>query len=241
MLGEVVSNLSSLLDYRFGWRWLLPDRLGDLTVSFGLSADEQQWWAQTQSLKLVTSHEENFDGCLIALDSADPDAIANQVNSATPCWLCAWGSGASVSRLRSSLHGFGSVREYALLPAGNPRVVVPLSSPMNALAGLRLHRPGRWLARLGLLVASGFARLGHYGLLRRNVLLIATREKEAVSQGAVQAGVYATSLSGYADYALYLGTPDDNRKTVVLPLGIAATIRDFEECRNTKATSSIAE
>lgn len=221
MLGETDSQSSSLLDYRFGWRWLLPVLNGDRIFNVGLSADEQQWWAQTQSLTLVSNQAENFDGYLIALDSAAPDAIANQINSVTPRWLCAWGSGSSVSRLRSSLHGFGSVREYALLPAGKPRVVVPLSSPRNAIAGLRLHRPGRWLARVGLLVARGFSRLGYYGLLRRSVLLIATREKGTVPQGAVQAGMNASMVSGRADYALYLGTPDDNRKTVVLPLGDA--------------------
>jgi len=222
VLADEVDSLSSaLLDYRFGWRWLLPDLTGNRVVSHGLCEDEQQWWAQTQSLTLVPNQAENFDGYLIALDLAAPDAIAIQMNSATPRWLCAWGSGASVSRLRSSLHGFGSIREYALLPAGKPRVVVPLSSPQKVVAGLRLHQPGRWLARVGLLVARGFARLGYYELLRRRVLLIATRENEAVPQGAVQAGMNASIAGGRADYALYLGTPDDNRKTVVLPLGDA--------------------
>lgn len=216
---ENVRNVE--LDYRFGWRWLLPAFSGNRVVNHGLCEDEQQWWVQTESLTLVTSHTDSVDGYLIALDVVVPAAIANQINSATPRWLCAWGSGTSVSRLCSSLHGFGSIREYALLPAGKPRVVVPLSSPQNAVAGLRLHRPGRWLARFGLLVARGFARFGHYGLLRGRVLLIASRENGAVPQGSVQVGMNISILSGRADYALYLGTPDDNRKTVVLPLGDA--------------------
>ncbi len=219
MLGEADSPSSSLLDYRFGWRWLLPVLNGDRIFSVGLSADELQWWVQIQSLTLVSNQAESADGYLIALDSVTPVAIANQINSATPRWLCAWGSSSSVNHLRSSLHGFDSIREYALLPAGKPRVVVPLSSPQNAVAGLRLHRPGRWLARIGLLVAFGFARLGYYGLLRRRVLLVAAREKEAMPQGAIQAGMNVSIVSGRVDYALYLGTPDDNRKTVVLPLG----------------------
>jgi hypothetical protein len=185
VLGEAKCPSSSFLDYRFGWRWLLPVCDGDQTVSVGLGADEQQWWAQ--KLKLVSSRDEGFIGCLISLDNATPVEIVNSIINANPHWLCAWGSGSSVNRLRSSLHGFGSVREYALLPAGKPRVVVPLSSPKNAVAGLRLHRPGRWLARVGLIVARGFARLGYYGLLRRSVLLIATREKGAVPQGAAKA------------------------------------------------------
>lgn len=220
MLADEVDSLSSaLLDYRFGWRWLLPDLTGNRVVSHGLCEDERQWWMRTQSLTLVSNQAEKFDGYLIALDSVDPDTIANQMNSATPRWLCAWGTGASVSCLRSSLQEFSMVREYALLPAGKPRVVVPLSSPENAVAGLRLHRPGRWLARIGLLIACGFARLKHYGLLRRNTLLIATREKEAVPQGVVQSDMYASILSSCTDYVLYLGTPDDNRKTIILPLG----------------------
>jgi hypothetical protein len=220
VLSAAVAGFSEL-DYRFGWRWLLPDSDGDLTVSVGLVADEEQWWVQTQSRTLVSIQANIADGYLIALDTVDPAAMVESILKANPRWLCAWGSGTSVSRFRSSLRRFGSVREYALLPAGKPRVVVPLSSPKNAAAGLRLHRPGRLLARFGLLVACGLARLGHYGLLRGRVLLIATREGDAVPRAAAQAGMNTSSSSGRADYALYLGTPDDNRKTVVLPLGDA--------------------
>lgn len=216
---ELGSPSSSILDYRFGWRWLLPACDGDLTASVGLSVVEHQWWGQTQSLTLVSSKADRVDGYLIALDAIDPAGIANHINNAKPRWLCAWGAGTDVSRLRSSLHGFGAVREYALLPAGQPRVVVPLSSAKNASAGLRLHRPGRWRVRLGLLVARWFARVGHFGLLRRRVLVIATREEGIVSRGAVKAGLNTSNLSERADYALYLGTPAENRKTVILPLG----------------------
>lgn len=206
-------------DFRFGWRWLLPSQNGKRWESIGLSSEEHRWWQHGSSPALFSNHSDRAHGYLIALDSVAPDAIANQINEDSPPWLCAWGAGSSISRLRSSLHGFASVREYALLPAGNPRVVVPLSSPGFVEAGLRLHRPGRWLAQLGMLMARGLARLGNYSLLRRKVLLIASREENAWPLGAMQAGLAASSSGPQLDYALYLGTPDDNRKTVVLPLG----------------------
>ncbi|MCF6237091.1 MAG: aminoglycoside phosphotransferase family protein [Gammaproteobacteria bacterium] len=209
----------SLLDYRFGWRWLLPVAGGDKVISAGLNADEQEWWMQASSFTLIPSEDETADGWLVALDSIDLDSINAHIYATKPSWLCAWGSGAEIAQLRSNLQVFSSIREYALLPETNSRVVVPLSSPHFAVAGLCLHRPGRWAARLGLMVARGLAQFGYYGLLRRRVLLIATRDINALPQGLAQSELLVTEPGSHSDYVLYLGTPDDNRKTVVLPLG----------------------
>lgn len=205
------------LDYRFGWRWLLPSCSGPQAVYFGLTHEEQRWWSQTiatQSLKGASSPTE---GCLIALDHCDISSVADIVNGMYPSWLCAWGSGSAISRLRESLGGFRSVHEYALLPADNPRVVVPLSSSKHVIAGLRLHRPGRWVAKFGLLAARGLTKIGYFGLLRRQVLLVATRSSDCPI-GVVYAKLCVSMQTEQQDYALYFGVQGDNRKTVVLPV-----------------------
>jgi hypothetical protein len=105
------------------------------------------------------------------------------------------------------------------LPSGNPRVVVPLTSARHGVMALSLHRPGRRIARLGVMLARTLARFGYLDLLRGRVLLIATKSPGFVPHGAVLAGVPERVGRQVTDYALYLGTPDDNRKTVIMPLG----------------------
>lgn len=105
------------------------------------------------------------------------------------------------------------------MPSGDPRLVVPLNSWRHTVAGLRLHRPGRWVARLGLLLANTLVRVGSRALLRQLVLLIASRDGRLCPSGVLGAGLLERYVGKEMDFALYLGTPDDNRKTVVLPLG----------------------
>lgn len=206
------------LDFSFGWRWLLHDKMADNISCCGLSGDEIKWWQSTYSKFHISSHNQNADGCMLALDRSSLHDAINMINATNPRWICAWGSGRAVSALQAHLEGFIDLRQYALLPAANPRVVVPLSSPVDTEAGLRLHRPGRLVGRFALIVARVLAQFGNHSLLRGKVLLIATRQTRLLPGGAEQAGL--TGASEYHDYALYLGTPDDNRKTVVLPLGI---------------------
>ena len=215
---EEDSTTQSVLDYRFGWRWLLPSSSGQQAVYFGLNHEEQRWWIQTLAMQSLQGVSSPTEGCLIALDHCDLRSVVNMVNVMCPSWLCAWGSGSAISLLRESLGGFGSVREYALLPADSPRVVVPLSSSSkHAIAGLRLHRPGRWIAQFGLLAACGLAKFGYFGLVRRRVLLVATRSSDC-PVGAVHAKLSIALQSEQQDYALYLGVQGDKRKTVVLPM-----------------------
>lgn len=215
---EEDSTMQSKLDYRFGWRWLLPSCSGQETVYFGLNHEEQKWWIQNLAKHCLKATSSTAEGCLIALDHYDISSFVDSLSAMSPRWICAWGTGLNVNRLRNSLGEFGSIREYALLPAGRPRVVVPLSSSKHVIAGLRLHRPGRWLAQLGLLAAHGLAKFGYLGLVRQRVLLVATRSP-GYPIGVVHAKLNTHSLNEQFDYVLYLGTPDDNRKTVVLPLG----------------------
>ena len=136
--------------------------------------------------------------------------------------VCAVGNRTNVAPWRSALNGtFPHVRTYGLVPAGNPRVVVPLDTPHHASTALYLHRPGRRLARTGVAVARLLADSGVFTPLRRRLLLIAERDSGAVPKGTVQTNLLARVPTSPLSYALYLGAAGDNRKTVVLPLGEA--------------------
>ena len=211
------STMQSVLDFHYSWRWLLPSGSGQQAVYFGLNHEEQRWWTQTLAMQSPIGTSSPTEGCLIAFDHCDVESVVEKVNDMRPSWLCAWGSGSAVNRLRDSLGEFGSIREYALLPAYNPRVVVPLISSKHAIAGLHLHRPGRWVAQVGLLVARSLAKFRHFGLVRRRVLLVATRSPY-FPIGAVHAKLKISLQTEQQDYALYLGAQGSNRKTVVLPI-----------------------
>lgn len=210
------TGTQSALDYRFAWRWLLPLSDASVLEVSTLQAAEQQWWQQRF---LLANKSAQANAALLALDNTSADVFDGIIGSGSLQWFAAWGSGASVQSLASRLSVFSSVRCYALLPAALPRVVVPLSSPAAASAGLRLHRPGRIIARVALKLAGTLARLGYYQLLQKQVLLIACREQACTPAGAVNARFLPAASTG--DFALYLGTPEANRKTVALPVPLA--------------------
>lgn len=221
MAAKNVSSVETALDFQFGWRWLLPAQNGQHISYVGLDAAELQWWQTAHEVVCQSGLGSGLaaESLFVALDPLNQTQVFAQLANSELGLVCVWGSGQAVQRLRSQLRGFGAVHEYALLPAGNPRVVVPLSSPRAAVAGLCLHRPGRWVAKVGMMVARILAYCGNYILLRGKVLLIATRVANTVPQGALQAGLDAALHGAHSDFALYLGTPDGNRKTVVLPVG----------------------
>jgi len=134
---------------------------------------------------------------------------------------------------------FPVVREYGLLPAANPRVVVPLDSPRHALAALSLHRPGRWAARVALWLAGQLATLGSVAVLRERVLFVAARDSDCRPRGLVEAGLRERCLTAGMMYALYLGTADENRKTVILPLGDASPEVILKVAANSRSVASL--
>jgi hypothetical protein len=210
---------AAALDYRFGWRWLLPPFRGTVRFSGFDEAETRFWletypgWAQRDSL------DELVDLLLVRPSKAQsPEDLHKCIKSAKVVVTIAEGAVANDWR-REMNASMTSVREYALLPVHNPRVVVPLSESRHAVSALALHRPGRRLARWGVGLARLLARIGNYRLLRGRVLLIAMRGEDAQPQSAWLAGLVQGHSDAVQDFALYLGTPDDNRKTVVLPLG----------------------
>jgi hypothetical protein len=211
------------LDYRFGWRWLLPVEEGSAVQLHGFSNEEEQFWREALpalECTVVDGHAEvlllDGDHCVENADLSAAELEAARV-------VCVIVGRTRASRWRKRLKaGFPHCREYGLLPTVGPRVAVPLGSPEHAVKALGLHRPGRRMARLGLTLAGALAGLGHMALLRGRVLLIASKEAGSIPRGAVQADFSVPRGGQGVDYALYLGTPDGNRKTVVLPVGASA-------------------
>ena len=188
----------------------------------GFDESETGFWLQAYpDLFKINSLDEPAD-MLLLRSSASPVPADAQHWVAGARVVVIDAEGAAVSEWRKHLKAsLPLVREYALLPAQNPRVVVPLTNRQHAVAALTVHRPGRRLARWGVGLARLLARIGSYRLLRRRVLIIATRGDETLPQGARLSGLLPGTREAIDDFALYLGTPDDNRKTVVLPLGAA--------------------
>lgn len=215
---------NALLDYRFGWRWLLPYVPGQTLYLAGFDAVEQAFWQESFSSAEWVREADQAVGLIVDADATAARGRTEGLLAGLPCtavqWVAAAGTGKETSRWRRHLTTeFDVIHEYGLLPASTPRLVIPLSKPSHAVAALGLHRPGRWSARLVARLAAAMAQFGVSFPLRRRVLLIASRSPSPWPIGASQAGA-PVYLSGTGwDFALYLGTPDGNRKTVALPLG----------------------
>jgi len=214
-------SLDPIKDYEFGWRWLLPVQVGSSCRLYGFSVEEEQFWCTAPLAFSSTTRSAHADALLVYPDNvyACTGPTDDEVRSASVVCIVAKRSSARPWRSKLAAE-FPRLMEYGLLPAANPRVVVPLAAPHLAVAALGLHRPGRWVARLGVGVARKLAGIGNFTLLRGRVLLIASRGPKQPAHGSVVAG-WPVRRSGVDDgeYALYLGTPDENRKTVVVPLG----------------------
>lgn len=212
--------LLSELDYRFGWRWLLPPRDNDRVALVGFSEDEEVFWRDVmaptcgfvEALAEANVWVVNGDRGGIGRD----DVMRNfsRVNVVSVV-----GSGKSMSWWRQAMfRHFPVVREYGLLPSGNPRIILPLDSPKHATTALRLHRPGRCAARMVLVAIRVLAYFGNFSLLRRRLLCIALRDESCLPRGAITAGLAARLPEARGGFALYLGTAGRNRKTVILPV-----------------------
>lgn len=209
---------------RFAWCWLLPAKHRPVCIA---GFDEEEGSFLRKNL---------FDGTVVQDPRAahawivDADGECRTRNgplspkiSHNIRWVAVVGSGRSVRGWRKRLaEDFAGIREYGLMPPSNPRVVVPLAPPRQTATALALHSPGRWFARGAQQFARALVQFGIFFPLRGRVLLIATREGHIWPAGAVHADVPAHLDGENWEYALYLGTPDANRKTTILPLGASA-------------------
>jgi len=238
----------SLLDYRFAWRCLLPAELianaGVQLRLWGFAEEEEEFWRDWFGQQSRHMKVERGEGGQVQLVDAQRCEKLEQPSPAELARADLVVVLADRAQSRKWHHllseAFPKVREFALLPRGNPRVVVPLGQRRHTLAGLDLHRPGRWLARAGIGVARGLAAIGQLSLLRGRVLLIAERKLGAVPTCAAQAGPAKTAYSQPShEFALYLGTPGDNRKTVMLPLGLCPPTLILKTGTTSRARASL--
>jgi hypothetical protein len=207
------------LDFRFGWRWLLPESTGACRL-YSFAEEEQAFWKDALPAPKCKGDGPSAEMLLInGNDCAERGRPSDaEIDAARVVCVIADRVPARFWRKRLKA-SFPLLREYGLLPRAGSRVVAPLASSRLAATALGLHRPGRWTARLGVGLARALARAGNFTLLRGRVLLIASREQSNIPRSVDREGLLAHCSAQGMDFALYLGTEDDNRKTVVLPLG----------------------
>ncbi len=199
-------------DYRLGWRWLAPLRSGDRVLLEGFSRDEEGFLKRMLACHDATVGFPQAE-VLLAMDPEPPEE-GGEYPGLQGC--CILGEGPRVRKwMRWAGGRFPRCSLYALLPPGRPRVVVPLGTPRHVRLALSLHRPGRRLARWLTVMLGGLAAVGVTRPLQRRLLLVAgDRGREPMGSDLFRG---AGTAEGN-EYVLYLGTPDDNRKTVVLVL-----------------------
>lgn len=227
--------LEAELDHRLGWRWLLPVSPHRAVATAGFGLCEQQ--ALRAALQHVVGDGASDDLLVVDLDAIDSAQEGLTARFAHAEAVALIGNAHRMRAFLPLLHGFSHVRHYGMLPAGRPRVLVPLARPAWTRAALALHRPGRRLARLAIGITRALASIGMARPVFRRQLCIATRIAGQPPCGAGDAGLSASPAAG--DFAVYLGTPDANRKTVVLPLGDHMPDRIVKIARTEVARASL--
>jgi hypothetical protein len=187
----------SRLDYRFGWRWLLPESGRQTVYLYGFSGTE---------LEFILSVYPELN-CVALPEDADiwwlheETDLITRLNECAPKQVVVIGSRPAIRAWRRVLYGNYRSQRYGMLPADNPRIVVPLAPPRAVLEGLHLYRPGRLCARWASMVLGLAVRLGIFCFIEERQLLIANR----------------TQTDLITPHTLYLGNPEPNRKTIALP------------------------
>ncbi len=208
------------LDYRFGWRWLLPIRDDDRLILSGFRESEEVFLRN--ALKLADRFTDSVADANVWIADSDQDGhgpatVARDCSRVDA--ICVVGSGRSVARWRKALSGrFPFQFEYGFLPADTPRLIVPLGSSQRTISALRLHHPGRRLAKLGMMLVRSLVSIGQFAPLRRRMLFVAVKDETRFPAGAIASGLETRFPVEKGAFALYLGTPDVKRKTVILPL-----------------------
>lgn len=205
------------LDYRFGWRWLLPIKTGDLVLLLGFDELELAFWKRT--LVGVEVTEIQSEATVWVVKDLLPDSAVG-IECTKLHSLCVVGSGKTVSAWRKWVDNcFADISHYGMLPSDKPRLVLPIGKSNRAIEGLALHRPGRWLARCAVFTLKFLVRFGIDRPLRAKMVFVANKDHYILPNGAQQDGFDSSGTAVPQSFALYLGTPDEYRKTVIMPLG----------------------
>ena len=179
-----------MLDYRLGWRWLLPLHDDDQVALIGFTDPEVAFCKQALFDVAVT---EDATVATVWLVQDPPMRDIPDQDFARLHTVCIIGSRSVVATWRKGLAGrFAEIHDYALLPPHNPRVVIPLA----CLTGLRkpwrcIVLAGGWRGWQSLL--KMLARIGFDWPLRSRVLCIASQSAHAWPQGARLAGLIGTA------------------------------------------------
>lgn len=180
------------LNYRFGWRWLLPVTRGDRIALRGFNTAEGEFLARVFPEVMFTQALDDATVWLIqnqALDVVrslllEPSAVP----PANPRVVAILGSRDIVTGWQPWLsRACTDMTHYALVPPANPRVVVPLGVRGVTLPALSMHRPGRRWAQFQVAIVKLLVWLGLDGPLRQRSLCIATRTGQSIPVGARQA------------------------------------------------------
>ncbi len=209
------------LEFKFAWDWLLPTNRLKTYYLFGFESKEELYLQRKfLALKLMQC---SISPELMVINDSQYNGIQEiQISQQfkTALVLCVVSNKNKLQYWRNVFcNELMNIREYGLLPASKPRLIIPLNSPRDAIMGLKLHRPGRLGARLACIIIQLLARIYNYTLLHNRVLLIASRNSNEFIGSAelVNLPLLQTKIS--YDFALYLGAPSTNRKTIALPVG----------------------
>lgn len=218
MINTVRSAIAiSQMDYRFAWCWLFPIDHGDRVVLLGFTEDEQTFWKNKLGQDTLT--ENICDASYLLVNDVLPQPETEEKFQKLRGYCVVGSQGVVSAWERWGKNRFSNIRDYALLDPKSPRLAISLGDRASVTEGLALHRPGRRLARLALFTVKLMSRVGLDQALRTRVLRFASASETAGLRGEHSFGIDSIDVSSQRDYAIYFGTPDENRKTVVLPVG----------------------
>jgi len=229
--------MNEKIDYHFGWRYLLPLKKEEKVGFLGLTNEEFNWWKGFISKNLMFLSPNNPDGWIINLEKAGILKTEKFLLSPNTRWFSVYGRGWGVALLKRKLDRHFNLCEYALLPSKNSRVVVPLKPTSATFLGLNLHKPGRPMAKLLIELAKILLKIGLTFPLKRKVLLLGIRK--GVQHNDIVDSLKPIQKWIKREIALYLGNPEENRKTIILPLHHVPPKIILKVAENQKARNSL--
>lgn len=212
-----MSDSSFLLDYKLGWRWLLPKIKAGSPCTVIADDASSEFLLTAFALRPQISKNEKPQLVVIDADFANKNRMNFYPEAVTGAdTIAIYGTSRAVSHVAKHMRlDHSKFRDYGLIPPSSPRIVIPLGNQFSTLSGLGLHRPGRMVARLAVMTLKVLARFGFVWPLKRARLIIRVRDS---ARPALLENVNGIAVEGH-DFALYLGVAGQVRKTVSLPVG----------------------
>ena len=114
--------------------------------------------------------------------------------------------------------GFKYCRQYAGLPAHQPRLYIPLGSALLRAKGISFHKPGSLKAKMALSLAKCLSRLGIKFHLMKNTVSIFAADKQILNNDGIINWI--SNQVGYeiVDLVIYGGSDSDRRKITALAI-----------------------